>query len=545
MTGEQHIRRLEVLKQKRAFIEPFWKKAFDATIPLRGALIGQDMAGDDALAGAQAAAAEIYDSTLRDSVNILAAALLSGLTPPNSLWLDFNLETEDQAGKKWLSEFAKGIWSGIHNANYDVAGLEIITDYVIAMACLYVEEGDLGKGKMFNFKSWPLHSCFFADSTGKGMVDTLYRPYVLTAEQATEEFTDARYPLSEAVKKAMDNNKPDTPFQFLHAIYPNRKDKQIKFKVASEHVEIQTKRLVRKSGYAEQPFMVLRGMTVPDSVYATGICENGMPDHKTVNELVKLVLSNADMAIAGMWGAVDDGVLNPKMVTVGARKIIAMANKESFFSLKSGAQFDVSALVKKDLQGQIRRSMKADQLHPDNEGPDMTAYEIRKRTEMINKQLIPLTGRLQPEFLSVMVERCAGILLRAAAATNWQRFMTSPPPDSVAQQIATISYKSPLARSQKIDEVHAMDAYEERLGALAQAGVTGPMDLYDVDSAYREKSELLGVPQKHIRSQDDVLKLRKERAKAMAEAQKQQADQEIKKATAPQMMKGMVESGTA
>lgn len=541
MNGADHIRRLEGLKSKRSFIEPFWRSAFDATYPLRGTLIGtQGITGSDAMSGAQSAAAKIYDSTLRDACGVLSATLQAGMTPANALWFDFSLDGADQAGKTWLSDLAKKVWSNIHECNYDTASYEALTDYVMAMACMYIEEGDPKEGKLYNFKNWALSSCYFADSTGKGIIDTCYRLYSLTAEQAVSEFTDKRFPLSEKVTKAA-VDKPDTQFEFLHAIYPARNDRQIKFPIASEHVEISTKHLVRKSGYPELPFAVLRWLPVPDSVYSAGPADNGLPDHKTLNEMVKFVLMNADLAIAGMWGAIDDGTLNPGVVTVGPRKIIAMANKDSFFALNSGARFDVSSLVKGDLQGQIRRGMKADQLHPEKEGGDMTKYEVQTRVQMINRQLAPMFARLQPEWLNVMIRRCVGILLRSSI--NNEPIMP-PPPESIQRKLTQIKYQSPLARSQKLEEIQAMDAYEERLMMAAKENITQPMDQYDIEEAYRLRAELMGVPQKLMRTPDVVKKIRDDRTAIIKQQQAELHNQELQTKAVPAVAKEMMDVKT-
>jgi hypothetical protein len=70
-----------------------------------------------------------------------------------------------------------------------------------------------------------------------------------------------------------------------------------------------------------------------------------------------------------------------------------------------------------------------------------------------------------------------------------------------------------------------MDRLEGMLGNLVTIQIPGPLDNYDWDAAVREKAELLGVPAKLVRSEDDVKKLRDARAKAMKEAQAAQAKQ--------------------
>ncbi len=511
ISPERHVKRLEALKTKRTLVQNEWKRAYDNTYPLRGEMIGNDSVnGVDAIGSAAGKTARIYDSTLKRSVRMLASALFSGLTPANSRWFSqYMINVDDDASKKWLDASSDIIWKNIHNCNFDTTGYESFIDYVIAgMFPMYIEPGDLNEGKLYNFSLWPLASCYFADSTGKGLVDTVYRLMQLTSEQAYKEYGDTCS--AEVIKNATE--KPDEPVQVLHAIYPltlNPGD-VVTLPIASDHVEVKTKKILRRSGYNEMPIVVPRWMPIPNSVYSLGIVDDALPDHLTVNELVKFVLMNADLAIAGMWGAVDDGVINTKTVTVGPRKIIPMVSKDSFFPLQPATRFDVAALQKSDLQAQIKATLLSDQLHPD-QGPQMTATEIHMRAQIIRQLLGPMYGRLQSEYMVQVVNRCFGIAYREGVLGD--------APDTLRGRTSNISFQSPLARAQKLDDVAAMDRQEAAL--LNTSKFTGPaiLDNYDWDKAARERSELLGVPAKLIVSEDDVKNIRQSRAVAMQNAQ--------------------------
>ena len=518
----QHVKRLETLRVKRQLVEPYWKKAYDSTFPLRGEKLDSTTTEGDVIGSAASKNARIYDSTLKRSARMLASSLFSGLTPANSRWFSQSvINVEDDASKKWLDESSNTIWLNIHNCNFDTAGYEAFIDYVIAgMFPMYIEPGDMNEGKLYNFSLWPLASCYFADSTGKGLIDTVYRVRNFTAEQAFKEYGDE---CSEEVKKnAVD--KPDEPVQILHCIYPrklNKRDK-ISLPIASDHVEIKTKKLLRQSGYNEMPVVVPRWLPIPDSVYSLGPTDDALPDYLTLNELVKFVLMNADMAIAGMWGVVDDGTVNPKTVKVGPRKIIPVANKDSFFPLQPAGKFDVAALQKADLQGSIKATLLSDQLHPE-QGPQMTATEVHMRAQIVRQLLGPMYGRLQSEYMVQVVNRCFGIALRAG--------VLGEPPEALRGRTSNISFQSPLARAQKLDDVAAMDRHEAALVNQAKLGIPGVIDTYDWDKAAMERSELLGVPAKLVRDEDAVKKIRDDRAAAMKQAQaaaeKQVKDQQM------------------
>ena len=60
-----------------------------------------------------------------------------------------------------------------------------------------------------------------------------------------------------------------------------------------------------------------------------------------------------DLAIAGMWIAQDDGVLNPRTVKVGPRRIIVANSTDSMKPLLTGSDFQVAFTAEERLQASI------------------------------------------------------------------------------------------------------------------------------------------------------------------------------------------------
>jgi hypothetical protein len=223
------------------------------------------------------------------------------------------------------------------------------------------------------------------------------------------------------------------------------------------------------------------------------------------------------MQVAGMWIAVDDGVLNPKTVKVGPRKIIMANAVDSMKELKSGADLNVAWTAKDKLQAQIRKVFMADQLQP-QDGPSMTATEVHVRVAMIRQLLGPIYGRLQSEYLQMLIERCFGLAFRAGALGQ--------PPESLGNRSFSVKYISPLARAQKLEDVVAMDRLEVSMGAKVQLD-PNYKDIYDWEEGDRVRAQYLGVPGKLMRTPDAIKEIRDSRAKAQEEmAQQQQAAQQ-------------------
>lgn len=517
MTGGQYISTYEHLKTSRDGVKQTWNECYQYTFPIRGTGFNHSFSSSQPEQAAQTAKsqqARIYDSTAPDSCSLLASSIITNLTPANALW--FGLKTDDapKAVNDWLEEAAKKIHADIHASNYDAPAFEKALDVVVAgMGFMYIEEGD---DTPFHFELWPLYDCYFAASKRGGLIDIVYHPFTMTAQQAVNEYGEDQ--VSDKLKK-LAMKKPFENIQFLHCIFPKPQEKGKRKKVkdqllpfASVHVEVEQKKIVKEGGYAEFPGVAPRWLKIPGSVYATGPMATALPDTKTLNEVERLTLAHADMQIAGMWGAVDDGVVNPKTVRVGARKIIMMANKDSFFPLNPPGKFDVSAIMTDQKRKAIRHTLMADMLEPLGEGPAKTATEWHYRVNIIRQLLGPMFGRIQTEDLQPLVFRCFGIALRSGRL--------GVVPEELRNKRLQLKYISPLARAQQQEEVAAMQSHEADLIQSAAAGKTDVLDTYDWDEAQRRKGELRGVSSVLILDADKTKKVREDK---IAAAQKQQA----------------------
>ncbi|WP_137971995.1 portal protein [Pseudomonas sp. F(2018)] len=509
MNPDQIVKTLGTLKSLRNPHESVWRECYDYTHPIRGSGFYSDiMSADEALRRR----ARLIDSTTTDASRVLASAIMGGMTPANSLWFSLDVGQESDEERRWLDDASQFIWENIHASNFDSAGFEGLIDCVDAgWFALYIDS-DREKGG-YTFDLWPISSVYCSASKAGGIIDTVYRCYKLTAEQAVNEFGTE---LSETTQK-LAREKPQELVEFVHAIYPRstymvgaRMAKNMP--IASCQVEVVAKKMVRESGYHEMPVVVPRWMLIPDSVYAVGPVMDALPDARTLNELCRMDLAAGDLAIAGMWIAEDDGVLNPRTVKVGPRKIIVANSVDSMKPLQTGANFEYSETKIARLQASIRKILMADQLQA-QDGPAMTATEVHVRVALIRQLLGPVYGRLQAEYLQPLVTRCFGIAYRAG--------VLGQAPESLAGRNYSIRYVSPLARSQKLEEVTAIDQYVQGAVVAAQIDPT-VMDNVNLDEAQRIRGEALGVPSAVIRSKADVAAMREEREQRQQEAIEQQ-----------------------
>lgn len=519
------LRRHKALRTKRTLLDETWRKCYDMTYPLRGARFS--MSGSDAShmdeaqlqSYAKNALSRLFDPTATEAVRTLAAALVAGTVPASSRWLGYGVAGVDDENlpddaRTWLDESADLIWRNTHVSNFDSMVAECMVDVCIpGWFALYCDEAPDGG---YQFEQWSLAGVWAAQSKPGGPLDIWHREVIMTAEQVVNEYGENM--VSSQVRQ-MAKTAPDSPVTILQTIYPRDGADGMLAQVmpfASCHYEVQTETLVRERGYHELPIIGPRWMTLPGSVYPVGPVFDAMPAILTLNKTVEMYLGNLDLAVAGMWGGIDDGVLNPNSIKIGPKKVVVMADKDSFFPLTPGGKFDITAHAIEYQQMQVKRLLMADQLEASKDRPQMTATEFQGRVDLVRQLLGPIYGRFMSEFLQPLGLRLFGLAYRAGALGLAPEFLQG--------RELIVRYLNPMARSQKLADVAAMDRYET---TLAQEAMIKPqvLDNYDWDKAARKRRELLGVPADLQIEQDEMDAARQQRAQA--EQQAQQAQQVV------------------
>lgn len=151
----------------------------------------------------------------------------------------------------------------------------------------------------------------------------------------------------------------------------------------------------------------------------------------------------------------------------------------------------------------------------------MTATEVMQRNEEKMRLLAPVLGRLQAEMLRPLIDRVFNILLRDKKLPE--------PPKQLQGETIDIEYVSPLARSQRQGDVQAILRTMEMIAPLSDR--LPVMDHIDPDMLVKHVTDVLGVPRKVLRSDEEIATIRINRAKAEMEAAQQQAIMQEAQAT--------------
>lgn len=549
--GKDLVKCYHGLVQQREVLEKYWKDAYKYTCPYKGQyFINKNTDGFQNANQARTQQNFIYDSTAPESVNLFASALISGLTPSSSQWFHFRISDVDFSllsteSRTWIQKAAQTLFNMIHNSsNYNAVTYESFQDCGIAgYFGLYTTKEP---GKDFVHEEWTPDTLYLKENPKTKKVDTVYRLIPYTISDAYQMFGNG---LPKELLDAYKNNPhSDKMYDFIHVIKPREgiepgvtADRK---PIAALYVYLGDGTIVKESGYDEMPVAIVRWNKVPKTPYAVGIVNDALPDIKTLNKIVELKLTNADMAIAGTYVMKNDGIMNPNTVKVGARKIIVANDVDNIKPLTSAGDFKVTNETEVQLRSQIKKVMMADQLEPIQKNY-VSATEVQQHAQIVRSLLAPQFGRLQSEFLEPYIARIFGLAMRDGTLGVL--------PDELIQIQAAMKeanktfglipeYTSPMARAQRQEEINSMVQFEQNLGGTASLNL-GVLDFYDFDKATIKKSELLGVPSSVIRSQADVDALRQQQAEQQAQAQQAQQEQEM--STNPAILKGGVDMAKA
>lgn len=460
----------ERARTARAPWETLWRDCWAHALPRRRAGTSEPPR--------PAGAERLYDATAADAVDQLAAGLLSELTPPWGRW--FALEPGDavpaeerEAVAQALERASRALSAHFDRSNFAVEVHQCYLELVTAgTASLLFEEAPPGAASAFRFKAVPLDEVALEEGPS-GRLDRTWRHSLLSPAELAARFPGATRPAE---------SDGERPVPVVEAVLPEGGG--YAYRAFRPDVEGGAA-ILAEGAFAVSPFVNFRWLKAPGETWGRSPLMKALPDVRTADKVVELILKNASIAVTGIWQADDDGVLNPATVRLVPGAIIPKAVGSSGLTpLDAPGRFDVSELVLGDLRARIRHALLVDRLGQVDD-PRMTATEVLERSAEMARILGATYGRLQSELLVPLIDRALGILGRRGEI----------PDIRVDGRTIALVYRAPLAEAQR-----RRDA-QTTLGWLQAAAGLGPeaLQAVDVPAVVRWLGLTLGVPAELIR----------------------------------------------
>ncbi|MEE1030378.1 MAG: portal protein [Alphaproteobacteria bacterium] len=336
--------------------------------------------------------ATLYDATASDAADNLAASMYTLLTPPESMWLQLVRESDLSPDADYATSVLR---AHLNDSNFYTTIHQCYMDLVtLGTACLFMGQNPIGASSAFNFTAIPMSDIAI-------LPNAIFHTTSMSATEVME-----KYPTWTPPANLRDSIKND----------PNLQLKLVQSLVGTEFTawldvggDIENN-IVSTGTFETNPYIVFRWSVASGELYGRSPIMRALPDIKTANKVVELVLKNATIAVSGIWQADDDGVINLNNINLTPGAIIPKAVGSSGLTpLTSAANFDVSQIILKDLRERIRHTLLADRLGLLSE-KEMTATEIMARNADMMRVLGATYGRLVHEFIRPLCDRGLQIL---------------------------------------------------------------------------------------------------------------------------------------
>jgi hypothetical protein len=454
--------------------------------------------------------ARVFDSTAIHSTQRFANRLQAGLFPPYKQWCRLEPgsaipEQDQDAAQEALDRYNVRMFETLRQTNFDLAMGEFLMDLAVGTAVMMITPGD--ETTPIRFNSIPQYLVAIEEGS-YGNVDNVYRKLRIKAESLQTEFPDVK--MSVELDDAM-TRSPEKELELVDAVILDQETGRYHYHVIwpAKKQEL-VYREMRSS-----PFVVARYTKVAGEVYGRGPLVTAISDIKTLNKTLELLLKNASLAIAGVYTAADDGVLNPQNVKIQPGSIISVARNggaqgPSLTPLPKAGDFNVSQIVINDLRMNIKKIMMDDTLPPDNMSA-RSATEISERTRELATNLGSAFGRMITEILVPIVSRTLYVLDQQGMIDLPLRV------NGIEVKVTPVS---PLAQAQKLQEINDVMQYMQIANSMGPQGQT----TVAVDRVLKFIAERLGISQELLATPQEQQMMMQQLQQMMAPPEAQQAE---------------------
>jgi len=460
----------------------------------------------------------IYDTTMLDANNLLAAALHSLLTNPSTNWFDLAFESEQfneiHESAMWLEMVKKGMVNAFRRpeSGFTTQMHEFYTDLTgFCTSCLYVE-AEPGFGPKFSAR--PMGEIYI-DEDFSGVITITYRKFELKAWQAVAQFGAKNVP--NALSKVEGQNG-DEDMEYLHCVRKRRQPlpgsifaKGMKWE--SVYIDLQTKKVVSEGGYHENPYLTARWSKDAGELYGRGPGITSLPSAKMLNAIWRTYIRSAEKQADPPLLVEHDGVMpQSQLRTTPNSQIVVQptgSGQPPVQYLEHRGRYDVADNVIQTFTGRIQRAFHNEIIQAFQD-PRMTATQVIELARLSQRILSPVLGRMQTEILEPMINRVYGILSRSNGFPA--------PPEFLKGADLRIDYVSPVARAQQASESQAILDTFTALAAMAEAD-PGVLDNLNMDEAARVIARGNGIPLKVVRPRAEVAEIREERQEQLEQQQ--------------------------
>ena len=325
---------------------------------------------------------------------------------------------------------------------------------------------------------------------------------------------------SEELIAAYKNGKTDK-FKIIHGTYKDNLLATRGMSYVSQYVlkGMKDKKEFRVKGFKRFPYLVARWMKTSGEMYGRSPAMTALPEAKTINQMVKAVIKAAQKVVDPPTQGPDDGFLRPLKTAPGSHHYYRAGTPDRIEAIFKDVNPRIGFELIRDRREQIKETFYVDKLNMVT-SDRMTTVEVTQRIEEQLRFLSPMLGRQRFEFLIPFTNRLVDIMVEADGGSG--DILGEVPAELVDVELA-VEYVSPIARSQIVRQGQNMVRALEASAPFIQLDASA-VDVIDSTAAIRSNWKSYGAPQKVLRNEEQLGKMKEARQQAQEQILKQQQD---------------------
>lgn len=520
IAAQDLIRRAKKVRERQTPWHQHWDDLARVMVPRLLGFSEETVRGDSRVD-------DVFDGTPMRAARGLANALSSMLRPEGEKWFYIRADapgiSEQDDARMWLEDSEKRLMSALDNPKArvrDTLGGTDLSLVVFGTSCFFIGESD--DNKNLQFRGVHLKEAAI-DWDNDGDAYAMYRFHRISVRSAVDRFGMKN--LGEEALNCLKYKKEDKELTYIHAVIP-RKDRLVRgslarnMEYASYWIEEASEKIVSKSGFHEFPFITPRMDLAPNENYGRSPGMIALPDSNTLQAMGETLLTAGQKAAEPPIMAPNDGSFTeantmPGGITYYDASLASKVRGNPIFPLSMGGNIPITREMQADVREQVFAAFFRNVLNLPVSGPEMTATEVIQRKQEFLREVGPLFGRLETNYLAPMVERSFNVMLRAGG------FLPVPP--ILTGQNIQFEYESPVKRIRTQVEAAAASMWVADTVNLSQVKPE-VLDNLNEDEYVRFQHEAAKLPQRLINPAQQV------DAQRQARAEQMQAEQEASEA---------------
>lgn len=527
-----------MMVSERSSFEPVWRECGEFILPKRPRFFAEDSNKG------QRRDSEIVDTTATLASRSLRSGMMSGITSPARPW--FKLSTPDPS----LSEFWR-VKQWLDVVTMRVQGVLGKSNLYNSLPITYGDIGTFGTHALFMeedfdsvLRTFPQAvGSYYISNNHKLQVDCFHRDFRMTVRQLIEKFGKQKPNgapdwkiFSLTVKEAYDRGQYENWINVCHIVKPNPefdpKKQESKYKKyisvyyeAGYTTTSGTKNSYLRSderdiylserGYDYFPVLCPRWEVNGEDVYASS-----WPGMDALGDIKQLQLGEKRLMMA------IDKMVNPPMkgpTSLLSQKASIIAGDITYLDVRDGQQgftpvYEVNPRIlelenkQAQVRSRIQRGFYEDLFlmlaNLDKRG--MTATEVAERHEEKLLALGPVLEQLNQDLLDPVIDLTFDFMNRQG--------MIPEPPEELQGMPLKVEYTSIMAQAQKLAGLAGMDRFSRYVQGLGQVAPQ-VFDKINAEEMVDYYAEVTGVPARIVRSEEQLMEIRNERAQQQQAAQ--------------------------